>query len=90
MAGLALQLLISVMCTGFLASVPGFVVGSHTAYWRPARVWLKLAADHHCHHKGLKMGSNAKYSPIIITPAHADIIKFDSDFGLCSNSDNVV
>ena len=24
-----------------------FVIGSHSADWKPAWVWLKLAADHH-------------------------------------------
>jgi len=53
---------------GFLAPIQP--IGS----WRGwVWVWLKLAADHHSHHhRGLKMGSNAKYSPIV-TLAHADV-----------------
>jgi hypothetical protein len=41
----------------FLASVPGFVVGSHSAYWKPAL-------------KGAQMGSIPKYSPVVVTINH--------------------
>jgi hypothetical protein len=38
-------------------------------------VWLKLAANHYSpHYRGLKIGYNAKYSPIVVTLAHANII----------------
>jgi hypothetical protein len=71
----------------FLASVPGFVGGSHLAI--RSQLWVglgvaKIGADHHFNHqRGLKMGSAAKYSPIVVTLAHADVTNLTLilDFG---------
>jgi hypothetical protein len=64
--------------SGFLASVPGFVVGSHPAYWKLGWVgfwvWLKLATDHTPSTRGgSKWAPYTKYSPIVVTIALADV-----------------